>query len=147
MRNIAKYLFVAVMAAFTFASCEKEKVNELLNPKGTPVQFEFSARATSETEAVLKVVSDVPVPADVAIAIALDGSNTMSSAGITFPAELVIPKGESEATGRVSVDPEKLTPGTTTSAVFAASLTGVKIGVAKALTITTDPAVDCLEIR
>ena len=142
MRNIAKYLFVAVMAAFTFASCEKENVNELLNPKGTPVQFEFSARATSETEAVLKVVSDVPVPADVAIAIALDGSNTMSSAGITYPTELVIPKGESEATGRVSVDPEKLTPGTTTSAVFAASLTGVKIGVAKALTITTDPAVE-----
>ena len=142
MRNIAKYLFVAVMAAFALASCEKEKVNPILNPDGTPVQFTFSARATSEPEAELKVVSDVPVPADVTLAIALDGSNTMSSAGITFPSDLTIKKGESEVTGQVSVDPEKLTPGTTTSAIFAASLAGVKIGTAKALTITTDPAVE-----
>ena len=138
MKKFSKYLFLAVMAAFTLASCEKEKENPLLNPSGTRVQFTFSARSTSETEAVLKVVSDVPVPADVAIAITLDGSNTMNSAGITFPAELVIAKGETEATGEVSVDKEKLTPGTTTSAVFAASLTGVNIGTAKALTITTE---------
>ena len=142
MRNIAKYLFVAVMAAFALASCEKEKVNPILNPDGTPVQFTFSARALSETEADLKVVSDVPVPADVTIAIALDGSNTMSSAGITFPSELTLKKGETEVIGQVSVDPEKLTPGTTTSAIFAASLAGVQIGTAKALTITTDPAVE-----
>ena len=32
MRNIAKYLFVAVMALFAFAACEKPKENELLNP-------------------------------------------------------------------------------------------------------------------
>ena len=142
MKKISKYLFLAVMAAFTFVSCEKEKENPLLNPDGTRVQFTFSASATSETEAILKVVSDVPVPADVTIAIALDGSNTMSSAGITFPSELVMAKGETEATGQVSVDKDKLTPGTTTSAVFAASLTGVTIGTAKALTITTDPAVE-----
>ena len=142
MKKFSKYLFLAVMAAFAFASCEKEKVNPLLNPSGTPVQFTFSARATSETDAVLKVVSDVPVPADVTIAIALDGSNTMNSAGITFPSELVLAKGESEATGQVSVDKDKLTPGTTTSAIFAASLAGVSIGKAKALTVTTDPAVE-----
>ena len=137
MRNIAKYLFVAIMAAFTFASCVKEKENELLNPKGSPFQFTFSARATSETEAELKVVADSPVPADVTFAIALDGSNTMNSAGITFPAELVMAKGESEVTGQISVDIDKLVPGTT-SAVFSASLAGTQFGTAKALTITKE---------
>ena len=110
MRNIAKYLFVAVMAAFAFASCEKPKENPLLNPKGTAVQFTFSARATSETEAELKVTSSVPVPADVTIAIGLDETNTMSEAGMTYPTQLVIPKGESEVTGQLSVDKEKLVP-------------------------------------
>ena len=138
MRNIAKYLFVAVMAAFTFASCVKEKENELLNPKGSPYQFEFSARSTSETEAELKVVADSPVPADITFSIALDGTNTMNSAGITYPTELVMAKGETEVTGQVSVDIEKLVPGTTTSAIFAASLAGTQFGVAKALTITKE---------
>lgn len=142
MKRFAIYLFVAVLAAFTFASCEKEKENEILNPKGTPVQFTLSARAISETEAELKVVSDVPVPADVAISIALDGSNTMSSAGLTFPSQLVMPKGQTEVTGKVYADKEKLVPGTTTSAIFNASVAGVSFGTAKALTITTDPAVE-----
>ena len=126
MRNIAKYLFVAVMAAFAFASCEKPKENPLLNPKGTAVQFTFSARATSETEAELKVTSSVPVPADVTIAIGLDETNTMSEAGMTYPTQLVIPKGESEVTGQLSVDKEKLVPGTETTAVFKASAAGPK---------------------
>lgn len=140
MRKFAKYLFVAVMAAFTLASCEKEKVNPILNPDGTPVQFTFSATATSETEATLKVVAGTPVPADVTFAIALDGTNTMNSAGITFPSELVMTKGETETTGKVSVDVTKLTPGTKTSAIFSASLAGVKFGTAKALTIETEAA-------
>ena len=142
MRNIAKYLFVAAMAAFAFASCEKPKENELLNPKGTPVQFTFTARATSETEAELKVTSDVAVPADVTIAIGLDEANTMAEAGMTYPSQLVIPKGESEVTGQLSVDKEKLTPGTTTTAVFMASAAGVPFGSARAISITTDPAVE-----
>ena len=139
MRNIAKYLFVAVMAAFAFASCEKPKENPLLNPKGTAVQFTFSARATSETEAELKVTSSVPVPADVTIAIGLDETNTMSEAGMTYPTQLVIPKGESEVTGQLSVDKEKLVPGTETTAVFKASAAGVQFGSAKAITVKTEP--------
>ena len=139
MRNIAKYLFVAAMAAFAFASCEKPKENELLNPKGTPVQFTFTARATSETEAELKVTSSVPVPADVTIAIAPDEANTMAEAGMTYPSQLVIPKGESEVTGQLSVDKEKLVPGTETTAVFKASAAGVKFGSAKAITVKTEP--------
>ena len=139
MRNIAKYLFVAVMAVLAFASCEREKVNELLNPKGSPVRFTLSARATSETEAELKVTSDVAVPADVTIAIALDDANTMSEGGITYPSELVMKKGETEVTGQITVDKEKLVPGTTTTAVFKASAAGVKFGSAEALTVTTEP--------
>ena len=139
MRNIAKYMFVAVMAAFAFASCEKPKENPLLNPKGTAVQFTFSARATSETQAELKVTSSVPVPADVTIAIGLDETNTMSEAGMTYPTQLVIPKGESEVTGQLSVDKEKLVPGTETTAVFKASAAGVQFGSAKAITVKTEP--------
>jgi len=140
MRKIAKYLLFAVMAAFAFASCEKEKVNPILNPDGTPVKFTFSATADSETEATLKVVADTPVPSDVTIAISLDGTNTMNSAGITYPTELVMHKGESEVTGKISVDKGKLTPGTKTTAIFAASLAGVQFGTARALTIETEPA-------
>ena len=139
MRNIAKYLFVAVMALFAFAACEKPKENELLNPKGKPVHFTFSARATSDTEAELKVTSDVAVPADVTIAIGLDDANTMSEAGMTYPTQLVIPKGETEVTGELSVDKEKLVPGTTTTAVFKASAAGVVFGSAEAITIKTEP--------
>ena len=139
MRNIAKYLTVAVLAVFAFAACEKEKVNELLNPKGIPVQFTLSATATSETEAILKVVSDVAVPADVTIAIGLDDSNTMAEAGMTYPTQLVMPKGESEVSGMLSVDKEKLVPGTTTTAVFKASVAGVQFGSARALTVKTEP--------
>ena len=141
MRNIAKYLFVAVMALFAFAACEKPKENELLNPKGSPVQFTFSARATSETEAELKVTSDVPVPADVTIAIGLDDANTMSEAGMTYPTQLVLKEGETEVTGLLSVDKEKLVPGTTTSAVFKASVVGVPFGTAKAITVTISIAI------
>ena len=139
MRIIANYLFVAVLAAFAFASCEKPKENELLHPKGTPVQFTFTARATSETEAELKVTSSVPVPADVTIAIAPDEANTMAEAGMTYPSQLVIPQGESEVTGQLSVDKEKLVPGTETTAVFKASAAGVKFGSAKAITVKTEP--------
>ena len=139
MRNIAKYLFVAVMALFAFSACEKPKENELLNPKGKPVHFTFSARATSETEAELKVTSDVAVPADVTIAIGLDEANTMAEGGMTYPTQLVIPKGETEVTGELSVDKEKLVPGTTTTAVFKASAAGVQFGSAEAITIKTEP--------
>ena len=142
MRTFAKYLLLAVMAAFAFASCEKEKENPILNPDGTPVKFTFSATATSETEATLKVVADTPVPSDVTIAISLDGTNTMNSAGITYPTELVMKKGESEVTGSISVDKDKLTPGTKTTAIFAASLAGVQFGTARALTVETAPAVE-----
>ena len=139
MRNIAKYLTVAALALFAFAACEKEKVNELLNPKGIPVQFTLSATATSETEAILKVTSDVAVPADVTIAIGLADENTMAEAGITYPTQMVMAKGETETTANISVDKEKLVPGTTTTAVFKASVAGVQFGTARAITVKTEP--------
>lgn len=133
MKNIAKYLFVAVMAAFTLAACEKEKENELLNPQGSPVKFTFSAAATSETEATLKVVSDVPVPADVTIAVAADATNNML--GMTFPSELVMAKGTSEVTGKLTVDKDALTPEVQYKAVLVASVAGTPFGTVSPLSI------------
>ncbi len=124
MKSLAKYLFIATLSAFAFASCDKVPENEMLNPKGTPVQFTFSAKTTSETEATLKVVSNVPVPADVAIALALDPTSTMKS-GMSFPSELVMKAGESEVTGKLVIDKDALVPGTTTTAKLAASVAGV----------------------
>lgn len=137
MKKFAKYLFVAVMAVFTFASCEKEKVNELLNPSGSPVKFAFSATATSETTADLKVVSDVPVPADVAINIAAAKDNSMT--GMTFPTELVIKKGETEATGKLTVDKASLTPKVKYTAILSASFAGVVFGTVTIFSITVAP--------
>ena len=134
MRKIAKYLFVAVMAAFTFASCEKEKDNPLLNPSGTPVKFAFSATATSETTADLKVVSDVPAPADVTISLAAATDNNMT--GMTFPTELILKKGETEITGKLSVDKDALTPEVKYKAVIVASVAGVPLGTLTVLSIT-----------
>ena len=133
MKKTAKYLFVALMAAFTLAACEKEKENELLNPKGTPVQFTFSAAATSETTADLKVVSDVPVPADVTINIAADATNNM--VGMTFPSELVMQKGNTEVTGKLTVDKDALTPEVRYNAVLVASVAGTAFGKVSPLSI------------
>lgn len=134
MKKIAKYLFVAVMAAFAFAACEKEKENELLNPSGSPFKFTFSATATSETQADLKVVADNPVPADVTISLSTDATNNMT--GMTFPAELVVKKGETEAVGKLTVDKDALTPEVKYKAVIVASLAGVPFGTVTALQIT-----------
>ena len=136
MKKFTKYLFVAVMAAFTFASCEKEKENELVNPKGSPVKFAFSATATSETEATLKVVSDVPVPADVTVTLAADASNNMPDGAMTYPKELVMEKGQTEVTGKLTVDKDKLTPEIKYKAVLTASLAGTAFGSAQVLSIT-----------
>ena len=133
MRKIAKYLFLAVMAAFALASCEKEKENPVLNPTGTPVKFTFSASAVSKTEAELKVVADVPVPADVTITLALDAESTWKD-GLTFPSELVIAKGESQVTGKLTADTESLAPGSYV-AKLVASVAGVQFGSAEALSI------------
>ena len=133
MRKFAKYLFVAVMAAFTLAACEKEKENEILHPKGSPVQFTFSATATSETEATLKVVSDVPVPADVTISLAADATNNMT--GMTFPSELVMAKGASEVSGKLTVDTDALTPEVQYHAVLVASVAGTPFGKVSPLSI------------
>lgn len=134
MKKFAKYLFVAVMAAFAFAACEKEKENELLNPSGSPFKFTFSATATSETQADLKVVADNPVPADVTISLSTDATNNM--VGMTFPAELVVKKGETEAVGKLTVDKDALTPEVKYKAVIVASLAGVPFGTVTALQIT-----------
>ncbi len=135
MKKFAKYLFVAVMAAFTFASCEKEKENELLNPSGTPVKFTLTANATSETKANLKVVSDVPVPADVTITLSAAKENNVTS-GMSFPSELIMKKGETEVSGVLTLDKDSLTPEVKYTAVISASVAGVVFGTVTALKIT-----------
>lgn len=134
MRKLFTYLSVAVMAAAVFSSCEKEKENPILNPSGSPVQFTFTSTAVSETEATLKVTSDVPVPADVTIALATDATNNM--AGMTFPAEVVVAKGTTEATATLTVDKDALTPEVAYKAVITASIAGTQFGKVTALTIT-----------
>lgn len=131
MRKIVKYLFFAVVAAFTLASCEKEAPNPQLNPSGTPVKFTFSAKAISDIKAELKITADVPVPADVTIALAIDANSSWKE-GLVFPSELVVKKGETEATAELAGSTEGLAPGKYT-AVITASLAGVTLGVVNAL--------------
>ena len=138
----AKYLILAAFAAFCFASCEKEVENPALNPTGTPVKFTFSAKATSSEEAQLKVTADNPVPADVTINFAVDAASTMKAESMTFPSSVVMAKGESEVTAKLAVDISTLVPGTTTTAKIAASISGVVFGVADAITVKTEPAVE-----
>ncbi len=134
MKNFPKYLFFAVVAAIGLVSCEKEKGNPLLNPEGSPVKFTFSATEDSETSATLKVVADVPVPADVTISLAADASNTMTE--MTFPSELIVKKGETEATCKLTVDKDALTPGVTYQAIIVASLADVPFGKVSILKIS-----------
>ena len=126
MKKIAKYLFFAVVAALSFASCQEEYQDSRLNPTGTPVKFAFTATVTGALTADLKVVADTPVPADVTIAIGVDATSTWKE-GLTFPAELVIAKGETEVTGKLTATTEGLAPGKYT-AVLTASLAGVTLG-------------------
>jgi len=133
MKRLITYLFVAV-AAFALASCEKEKENPILNPTGTPVKFSFTATPTSETTATLKVVADTPVPADVKIALSAGAGNNML--GMTYPSELVIAKGETEATGSLTVDKDALTPEVKYTAAIAASLAGTTFADVTVFTIT-----------
>ena len=139
MKTFAKYLFLAVMAAFTLAGCEKEKVNPILNPSGKPIKFAISAQTTSKTAATIKVTADYPVPSEVAIALALDETSTMTK-GLTFPAKLVMAAGETEVSGNITVDVDKLDPGSNTTCVIAGSFSGVKFGTVEIFTIKTDPA-------
>lgn len=139
MKKFVKYLFLAVMAAITLAGCEKEKVNPLLSPSGTPVKFTLSAQTVSKTAAQLKVTADVPVPVDVAIDLALDATSTMTK-GLTFPAKLIVKQGETEAVGTITVEEDKLDPGSNTTCVIAASYANVKFGTVEVFTIETDPA-------
>ena len=133
MKRTIKYLLIA-MAALVLASCEKEKENPILHPAGEPVQFTFTATPTSETTAALKVVADTPVPADVKIALAAGTGNNMP--GLTYPSELVIAKGTTEATGTLTVDTDALTPEVKYTAAIAASLAGTTFSDVKVFTIT-----------
>ena len=141
MKSIAKYLFVAALASLTLASCEKEKENELLNPKGTPVQFTLSGdNSFSGSKANIKVTSDVPVPADVTVTLSLDASeSTVKSANVTFP-NLVIAAGQTEATGKLELDPAGLEADKTFKVVVKGAVSGVDLGQKVSLKYKTDPA-------
>ncbi len=133
MKRTIKYLLIA-MAALVLASCEKEKENPILHPAGEPVQFTFTATPTSETTAALKIVADTPVPADVKITLAAGTGNNMP--GLTYPSELVIAKGTTEATGTLTVDKDALTPEVKYTAAIAASLAGTTFANVTVFTIT-----------
>lgn len=136
MKNISKYLLMAAMAALALVSCKKDKTPEDDKQKEeTEVTYTFSATATSETEADLKVVASAAVPEDVKVAIAVGEGNNIPEAALTFPKELVIAKGKTEAAGKVSVDKEALEPGNGYKAALTASVDGKAIGSASVFSI------------
>ena len=65
------------------------------------------------------------------IALAVDANSSWKE-GLTFPSELVVKKGETEAVGKLTASLEGLAPGKYT-AVITASLAGVTLGVVNAL--------------
>lgn len=134
MRNTSKYMLMAAMAALALVSCKKEKTPEG-EKEETKVTYTFSATATSETEADLKVVASAAVPEDVKVAIAVGEGNSIPEAALTFPKELVIAKGKTEAAGKVSVDKEALEPGNGYKAALTASVDGKAIGSASVFSI------------
>ncbi len=136
MKNISKYLLMAAMAALALVSCKKDKTPEDDKQKEeTEVTYTFSATAISETEADLKVVASAAVPEDVKVAIAVGEGNSIPEAALTFPKELVIAKGKTEAAGKVSVDKEALEPGNGYKAALTASVDGKAIGSASVFSI------------
>ena len=141
MKSIAKYLFLAALASMTLASCEKEKENEFLNPKGTPVQFTLTGDKTFDgSKANIKVTSDTPVPADVTVTLSLDAAeSTVKAANVTFP-NLTIAAGQTEASGKIELDPAGLEADKTFKVVVKGTVSGVELGQKVSLKYTTDPA-------
>lgn len=141
MKSIVKYLTIAALASLTLASCEKEKENEFLNPKGTPVQFTLTGDKTFDgSKANIKVTSDVPVPADVAVTLSLDAAeSTVKAANVTFP-NLIISAGQTEASGKIELDPAGLEADKTFKVVVKGAVSGVELGQKVSLKYTTDPA-------
>ena len=141
MKSIIKYLSIAALASLTLASCEKEKENEFLNPKGTPVQFTLTGDKTFDgSKANIKVTSDTPVPADVTVTLSLDAAeSTVKAANVTFP-NLTIAAGQTEASGKIELDPAGLEADKTFKVVVKGTVSGVELGQKVSLKYTTDPA-------
>lgn len=114
MYKFARFLFVASVAALALFSCNKEK-----DPTPTPdpdpepvvITYTFTASSVADLKADLKIVASDAVPADVAVALALDPASTLKAANISFPATLTIKKGEKEAVGQAVIKPEGLAAG------------------------------------
>ncbi len=135
-----KYLFLTVLPLLAMASCKPEE-NEILNPKGTPVQFTLSGdKAFSEdATATVKVIASAPVPADVTIPLALGEGATVTADMVLFPT-LTILKGQTEASGQLSLDLSALSPGRTYKVVVKATLSGVDLAQTLTLSYTTEEA-------
>lgn len=135
-----KYLFVAAIAALTLASCDQKIENDLVNPKGSPVQFTLSgANSFTGSKAAVKVTANAPVPANVNITLALDlTASTVKAENMSFPA-LIINKGETEASGEIGLDPSGLAPGTNFKVVVKATISGVDLAQKLELSYKTDP--------
>ena len=141
MKALAKLLLVAAFASFTLASCDQKIENELLNPKGTPVQFTLSGANTfNGSRASVKVTASAPVPADVNVVLSLDlSASTVKADNMSFPA-LIVAKGTTEASGEIGLDPTGLAPDTQFKIVVKASIGGVDLAQKLELSYKTDPA-------
>lgn len=141
MKSSVKYLFVAAIAAFSLASCNQKIENELVNPKGTPVQFTLSGSSSfTGSKATVKVTANVAVPADINVTLALDlTESTVKAENMSFPA-LIINKGETEASGEIGLDPTGLAPDTKFKIVVKATVAGVDLAQKLELSYKTDPA-------
>lgn len=140
MKSLAKYLFLTALAAFALTSCVKEFEDEVLNPKGSPVQFTLSGDSgelTGNTIAV-KVTSTVEVTTDIAIKLSLDGDATVKNANMTFP-DLVMTKGNKEVSGVVQFNPAGLKGSTDYDIIIKATVYGVDLAQKVKLSYTTPP--------
>ena len=108
MIKIARFLFVATVAALTLFSCKKDKEPTDNTPA---ISYTFTASSVADLKADLKIAASAAVPADVAVALSLDPSSTLKAANISFPATLTIKKGQKEATGQAVINPDGLEAG------------------------------------
>ena len=128
----------AAILTAALTSCSELPEYEGLNPEGTPVKFVLSGdRVFDGAKANIKVTSDVPVPQDVTIKLSLDAEAIVKAENVTFP-NLVIKQGETEASGKLELDPTGLRPGATFKVVVKGTFAGVELGSKVSLSYTTE---------
>ena len=130
--KFVKFLCFAALPILALAACKKDPV--------TPqVQYTLSGdNAFVDNKATVKVTADAAVPSDVTVTLALGEGSTVQAANITFPS-LVIPQGETEASGQLELDPSGLEAEKTFDVVVKASVNGKDLPQTVKLSFTTEP--------